>query len=68
MSAFADDSDHFDRWMHEQAQGEVSETDAGRVATRRLYGRCLRALLYHEMAPSGGQDAGADHQDRWGWM
>jgi uncharacterized NAD(P)/FAD-binding protein YdhS len=29
MSAFADDPGHFDRWMHEQAQGEVSETDAG---------------------------------------
>jgi uncharacterized NAD(P)/FAD-binding protein YdhS len=62
MSAFADDPGHFDRWMHEQAQGEVSETDAGSFATRRLYGRYLLALLYQEMALCGGRvRLGADH-------
>jgi uncharacterized NAD(P)/FAD-binding protein YdhS len=58
MSALPDDPGHFHRWMTTQIAtqpGEVSETDAGRFATRRLYGRYLRALLYQEISLSGGQ-------------
>jgi uncharacterized NAD(P)/FAD-binding protein YdhS len=35
--------------------GEIKTTEAGRFATRRLYGRYLRALLYEEMTASGGR-------------
>jgi uncharacterized NAD(P)/FAD-binding protein YdhS len=58
MSAFAEDPGHFDRWLDSAAAhlpGEVRNTEAGRFATRRLYGRYLRALLYAEMRQSGGR-------------
>src|SRR5436190_623098 len=57
MSALPDDPSHFERWLAEQTQAwsaEVQVTEAGTFATRRLYGRYLRALLYEEMTLSGG--------------
>ncbi len=58
MSALPDDPGHFERWLAGQAgrwPGEVQVTDAGTFASRRLYGRYLRALLYEEMTMSGGR-------------
>lgn len=58
MSALPDDPSHFERWLGGQAShwpGEVQTTEAGTFATRRLYGRYLRALLYEEMTLSGGR-------------
>ena len=58
MSALPDDPGHFDRWMTDQSETmpeEVSVTESGRFATRRLYGRYLRALLYQEISQSGGK-------------
>jgi uncharacterized NAD(P)/FAD-binding protein YdhS len=58
MSAFAEDAGHFDRWLDTAAAHlphELSRTEAGHFATRRLYGRYLRALLYAEMRASGGR-------------
>ena len=58
MSALPDDPGHFERWLARQAArwpDEVHATDAGVFATRRLYGRYLRALLYEEMMSSGGR-------------
>jgi uncharacterized NAD(P)/FAD-binding protein YdhS len=58
MSAFPDDPEHFDRWMRDQVArlpNEITVTDTGVFATRRLYGRYLRALLYQEMTASGGR-------------
>jgi uncharacterized NAD(P)/FAD-binding protein YdhS len=58
MSALPDDPEHFDRWIAGQAANapqEIRATAAGVFATRRLYGRYLRALLYQEMTQSGGR-------------
>ena len=58
MSALPDDPSHFERWLGGQAShwpGEVQTTEVGTFATRRLYGRYLRALLYEEMTLSGGR-------------
>lgn len=58
MSALPDDPGHFERWLAAQSArlpDEVARTEAGVFATRRLYGRYLRALLYEEMAASGGR-------------
>ena len=58
MSALPDDPGHFERWLAGQAgrwPGEVQVTEAGTFASRRLYGRYLRALLHHEMTLSGGR-------------
>ncbi len=58
MSALPDDPGHFERWLAGQAgrwPGEAQATEAGTFASRRLYGRYLRALLYHEMSLSGGR-------------
>jgi uncharacterized NAD(P)/FAD-binding protein YdhS len=58
MSALPDDSGHFERWLATQTSAwsaEVQVTDTGTFATRRLYGRYLRALLYQEMMLSGGR-------------
>jgi uncharacterized NAD(P)/FAD-binding protein YdhS len=57
MSAFADDPGHFERWLDGTGQrfvGEMIDTAAGRFATRRLYGRYLRSLLYERITQSGG--------------
>lgn len=62
MSAFPADPGHFDRWLAERSAraptevaAEIEGTDSGTFATRRLYGRYLRALLYQEMTESGGR-------------
>ncbi len=58
MSALPDDPGHFERWLGGQAgrwPGEAHATEAGTFASRRLYGRYLRALLYEEMTLSGGR-------------
>ena len=58
MSALPDDPGHFERWLAGQPgrwPGEIYVTQAGTFATRRLYGRYLRALLYDEMTLSGGR-------------
>jgi uncharacterized NAD(P)/FAD-binding protein YdhS len=58
MSAMPDDPLHFERWLAGQTTrwpDEVHTTAAGTFATRRIYGRYLRALLYEEMTLSGGR-------------
>jgi uncharacterized NAD(P)/FAD-binding protein YdhS len=58
MSALPDDPGHFERWLGSLAArwpGEIHATEAGTFASRRLYGRYLRALLYDEMTLSGGR-------------
>lgn len=58
MSALPDDPGHFERWLGSlaaPAPGETQVTEAGTFASRRLYGRYLRALLYEEMTLSGGR-------------
>lgn len=58
MSALPDDPGHFERWLARQAgrwPAEVQATGAGTFASRRLYGRYLRALLHDEMTLSGGR-------------
>ncbi len=58
MSALPDDPRHFERWLSDQSARlplDVATTEAGIFATRRLYGRYLRALLYQEMTESGGR-------------
>jgi uncharacterized NAD(P)/FAD-binding protein YdhS len=58
MSALPDDPSHFEQWLAAQTEtwsAEVQVTEAGTFATRRLYGRYLRALLYQEMTLSGGR-------------
>jgi uncharacterized NAD(P)/FAD-binding protein YdhS len=58
MSAFPDDPGHFERWVEQAYRNfptEITRTQAGVFATRRLYGKYLRALLYQEMKASGGQ-------------
>ncbi len=58
MSALPDEPDHFARWLAEQAPHwahEAAVSDAGTFATRRLYGRYLRALLYQERRASAGR-------------
>ena len=58
MSAFPDDPGHFERWLANEGAHmahETVSTEAGRFASRRLYGRYLRALLYQEIEASGGR-------------
>ncbi len=58
MSAFPEDPGHFDRWVERESvkfPGELRRTKAGTFATRRFYGRYLRALLFDEMRASGGR-------------
>ena len=57
MSAFPEDAGHFERWVEANAArwpGEFHRTPAGIFATRRLYGRYLRAMLHDEIKRSGG--------------
>ena len=54
MSALPDEPNDFDTWAETYGGDEVFRTDAGNFATRRLYGRYLRQLLYREMVASGG--------------
>ena len=57
MSAFPDDAGHFERWVEANAAnwpGEIHRTPAGIFATRRFYGRYLRAALHAEISASGG--------------
>ena len=57
MSAFPDDAGHFERWLEAHAAnwpGEIHRTPAGIFATRRFYGRYLRAALRAEISTSGG--------------
>lgn len=58
MSALPDDPGHFERWLADQGPRLAHETvtsEAGIFASRRLYGRYLRALLYQEIGASGGR-------------
>jgi uncharacterized NAD(P)/FAD-binding protein YdhS len=58
MSAFPDQPDHFRDWLEQNARplpAEVEQTDVGTFATRRLYGRYLRQLLFREINESGGR-------------
>jgi len=63
MSAFADEPVHFEAWLKDHLTrrpadwNEVADTEAGRFATRRLYGRYLRQLLYRELREGGGRVA-----------
>jgi uncharacterized NAD(P)/FAD-binding protein YdhS len=57
MSAFPDDAGHFERWVEANAANwpnEIHRTPAGIFATRRVYGRYLRAALHAEINASGG--------------
>ena len=52
MSALPDQPGHFAEWLDGQAEraaAEVTDTEAGRFATRRLYGSYLRSLLYQAL-------------------
>jgi len=61
MGAFPDEPSHFETWLKEHLarrpadRTEIAETEAGRFATRRLYGRYLRQLLYRELREGGGR-------------
>ena len=58
MSAFPDQPKHFVQWLDRQdarAAAEVAISDAGRFATRRLYGRYLRALLFETLQRAPGR-------------
>lgn len=58
MSAFADDPGHFDRWLEARGDrdaGECETTEAGRFATRRLYGAYLRSTLYQALRAAPGR-------------
>ena len=58
MSAFPDQPNHFRDWLERNEHllpGDVARTEVGLFATRRLYGRYLRQLLFQEMNESGGR-------------
>ena len=58
MSAFPDQPNHFRDWLERNEgllPGDVKQTEVGLFATRRLYGRYLRQLLFHEMNESAGR-------------
>ena len=58
MSAFPDQPAHFEEWLDRgSARGgaESVRTEAGRFATRRLYGSYLRALLYEALQRAPGR-------------
>jgi uncharacterized NAD(P)/FAD-binding protein YdhS len=58
MSAFSDQPGHFSEWLERNEgllPGDVERTDVWLFATRRLYGRYLRQLLFQEMNASGGR-------------
>ncbi len=58
MSAFPDQPHHFRDWLDRNEGSlavDVERTDVGSFATRRLYGRYLRQLLFQEMNESGGR-------------
>ncbi len=58
MSAFADDPDHFVRWLSRQADGSQACGDPGfRFVSRSLYGRYLESLVLEHV--SGPQALGA---------
>jgi len=54
MSAYADDPDHFLRWL-EQGQTASSEEQANRFVPRPTYGRYLREQLMKAMASAPGR-------------
>ena len=57
MSAFPDQPNHFQDWLESNESllpGDVERTEVGVFATRRLYGRYLRQLLFRETNESGG--------------
>src|SRR5271166_6158892 len=55
MSALPDAPNDFDEWVEAQhTPAEIVRTPVGNFATRRVYGRYLRQLLYREMVESGG--------------
>jgi len=58
MSAFPDQPGHFEEWLDQRsvrAGAETVRTDAGRFATRRLYGSYLRALLFEALQRAPGR-------------
>jgi len=57
MSAWPDQPAHFDTWLatRPDAAGEIMLSDCGAFATRRLYGRYLRSLLYAAIQDSAGR-------------
>jgi len=58
MSGFPDQPDHFQEWLDQRgdsAGDEVAQTEAGRFATRRLYGTYLRSLLYEALQRAPGR-------------
>lgn len=58
MSAFPRQPDHFDRWLDSSeaaSPSEVQVTDAGRFASRGLFGRYLSSLFNDTMAESGAR-------------
>jgi len=58
MSALPDAPEHFNTWLAQQLERSPAEAEhgpAGTFATRRLYGRYLRSLLYSEIREYGGK-------------
>lgn len=57
MSAWPDQPAHFDAWLasRPEAAEETVLSDCGAFATRRLYGRYLRSLLYAAIQDSAGR-------------
>jgi len=56
MSAFPDQPAHFEEWLDGRGAGaEMVTTEAGRFATRRLYGTYLRALLFEALQRAPGR-------------
>jgi len=54
MSAFADDSDHFGRWLAARADQKAGDGDEGfRFVPRGVYGDYLEGLLAEHLRPHG---------------
>jgi len=55
MSAFADDPDHFARWLSTQADAPAANEDPEfRFVSRGLYGRYLESLVLAHLGPGNG--------------